>query len=438
MKRQGTADLPLHQGRVPRWLSDRMARLGVAITQAIVENEGTKGFLQRLSNPLWFQALGTVMGMDWHSSGITTSVMGALKKGLTPRAGELGLAICGGRGRYSKRVPDELLDWSSRYGLDGTELVRSSRLSAKVDNGCVQDGFSIYLHAFAVDAEGRWSVVQQGMSPQRGLARRYHWSSSQLQSFVDDPHAGIVGTHEGLLVNLADHQALPARESILDFSAQDPAKQLTELRQVMASRPISSGFQNDLKTPAQGEHVTLPQRHDIRPQDIDAGRLGAVLALAWELQPPDFEDLLLLEGLGPRTLQSLALVSEVVYGKPSRFTDPARFAFAHGGKDGHPFPVPLEVYDRTISTLETALNRSSGIDHSEKRAAFQRLHHAARQLEIQSAPQANVDAAMERERQLSPQWGGRSIFGPAGVPIPDQNAHDSKQDSSQLSLFDQE
>ncbi|MCO6476101.1 MAG: DUF763 domain-containing protein, partial [Phaeodactylibacter sp.] len=326
MQRSGHADLPLHHGRVPPWLATRMARLGRAIVEALVVEYGRSEVVRRLSDPLWFQSFGAVMGMDWHSSGITTSVVGALKRGLNPISKELGIYVCGGRGRHSRNTPQELMQVADKTGLDGMGLVRSSRLSAKVDNTAIQDGFQIYLHAFIVTQEGEWAVVQQGMNEQNGYARRYHWHSKAFESFVDSPHTSIYGENQGLILNLTDHAADKTRGGVLDISTQHPTRMLEEIRR-----------------------IRMPAHHDVKAKDVDLRRLGSVIALAYEQELQDFESLLLLQGVGPRTLQSLTLVSEVIYGTPSRFQDPARYSFAHGGKDGKPFPVPTKVYDETIS-----------------------------------------------------------------------------------------
>jgi hypothetical protein len=316
----GTADLPLHGGRVPSWLASRMVTLGTAIAESVLHHYGRAALLSRLSDPCWFQAFGTVMGMDWHSSGITTSVMGALKKGLNPRAHELGIYICGGRGRHSRNTPHELCAVAERTSLDGDALVRTSRLTARIDNNAVQDGFQIYLHAFVLTPEGDWAVVQQGMNEASRLARRYHWHSAAVRDFTVEPHTAIVGEHAGTIRNLVHRHARPAQEALLAIARADPAQTLDDARR-----------------------LRMPRHHDVRPRDVDEKRLGAVLAVAHERELRDFASLLLVEQLGPRTLQSLALIAEVVHGTPTRFEDPARFSFAHGGKDGHPFPVPLTV-----------------------------------------------------------------------------------------------
>lgn len=392
MKRSGTADLPLHGGRVPQWLATRMARLGAAVCRAIVCEHGREALLSRLSDPFWFQALGCVLGMDWHSSGITTAVMGALKRGLAPLSPELGIYICGGRGRHSRRTPEELTRLSETLGLDGTGLVRASRLSARVDNTCVQDGFSIYLHSFVLTADGQWAVIQQGMNQRTGMARRYHWHSPAVSSFVSDPQTAITGAHCGTIINLSDARAGQARQAIAEFLCEHPDRQVRELR-----------------------NLQMPRCHDVRPVDVHSRRLGAVLALAYETQCRDFVDALLVPGLGPRTMQALALVSEVVYGAPGRFQDPARFSFAHGGKDGAPFPVPLDVYDRSIAMLTRAVEQAE-LGRTDKLASLGGLSRFARYLERYHDPRSNVRAVVERERRESHLHGGRSVAGAAASP----------------------
>lgn len=385
MQRSGHADLPLHGGRVPAWLAERMTTLGTAIAESILYHYGTSEFFTRLSDPFWFQAFGSVMGMDWHSSGITTSVMGALKRGLNPRAGELGLYICGGRGRHSRRTPDELRAMADTTGLDGDTLVRASRLTARVDNNAIGDGFQIYLHTFVVSRQGEWAVVQQGLNDASGFARRYHWHSAGVRNFTSEPHSGIVGEPLGVILNLVDHRAVAAQNALLEIVREPPGKTLAEIR--------------DLR---------MPRHHEVRAEDVDLKRLGAVLALAYEQEFRDFASLLLLEKLGPRTLQSLALVAEVIHGAPSRFTDPARFSFAHGGKDGHPFPVPVKTYDESIAVLRRALDAAK-LGHTEKAEGCRRLERFTRAIELGCAPAADFAQALEHQRAISPELGGRTV-----------------------------
>lgn len=392
MKRSGSADLPLHYGYVPKWLAERMAKLGLAITEALIEEYGKNEVLRRLSDPFWFQSLGAVMGMDWHSSGITTSVMGALKRAVNPLSRQLGIYICGGKGKYSRQAPAELLKVGDLTGLNGNELVRCSKLSAKVDNTAIQDGFQLYMHTFIVSDEGQWTVVQQGMQTGGSTARRYHWHSGGLKSFVEEPHTAICGVNQGEILNMTTSGAAGARNGVMSIASEKPSLMLAE-----------------------AQKLVMPAHHDVRAKDVDLKRLGSVLWLAHETKPAGFEDLLLLEGLGPRTLQSLALVSEVIYGTPSRFKDPARFSFAHGGKDGHPFPVPLKVYDETIATLQTAVHRAK-LGNSEKQQAIRKLSEVAQQAEKNFQPNENFDQLVEKERNESWRWGGRTVSGKAKPP----------------------
>lgn len=406
MKRSGTADLPLHRGRVPQWLATRMAQLGREIIIAIIEEYSPDEVLTRLSDPFWFQALGCVMGMDWHSSGITTSVMGALKKAINPLSAELGLFVCGGRGKHSRSTPQELELISNQCGLNGTELIRASKLSAKVDNSCVQDGFSIYLHNFIVSKTGQWTVIQQGMNQNTAMARRYHWHSPLVRSFVADPHTAVIGTNQGIITNLCDQRSAPAQKSIVAFLKEPLTLQLKELR-----------------------HLTLDHPHEITAKQVNSKRLGAVLALAHEKQFNHFVEAIMLDGVGPRTLQALALIGEVIYGTPSRFDDPARFSFAHGGKDGIPFPVPLQVYDESISFLKKAVNRAK-IDSTYKYNGLQKLGALSTYIEQNFSPYADINKVIAHEKKHSHKYKGRTIHGPVKPPSPD------KSYGQQLSLFD--
>jgi hypothetical protein len=367
-----------------------MTLLGTAITEAVVHHYGRSELLARLSDPFWFQALGSVMGMDWHSSGITTSVMGALKRGLNPRAGELGLYVCGGRGRQSRRTPDELRTIADRLSLDAPGLVRTSRLTARIDNNAIADGFQIYLHTFVVTPDGEWAVIQQGLNERARTARRYHWHSAAVRDFTAAPHTGIVGEPTGTIQNLVDRNAGPAQAAMLAATRERPDKVLAEVRTLVARR-----------------------RHDVRAADVDLRRLGAVLAVAHDRDLRDFASLLLVEKLGPRTLQSLALVAEVVHGAPTRFSDPARFSFAHGGKDGHPFPVPLKTYDETISTLRRSLDAAK-LGRTDKVDGMRRLDRFVRAIEGRLAPDADFDAAVAHERAGSRSFGGRTVLDDRG------------------------
>jgi len=404
VKRSGFADTPLHGGHVPSWLAERMTRLGTAIVESILLHYGQSAFLSRLSDPFWFQALGSVMGMDWHSSGITTSVIGALKRGLNPRASELGLYVCGGRGKQSRKTPEELLIIADRQGLDGDALVRSSRLTARIDNNCIADGFQIYLHSFVVAASGEWAVVQQGMNAATGFARRYHWHSATVRDFVVEPHTGIMGEPLGPIMNLVDAQAGPAQDALLLMAREAPELTLGEIRRLQ-----------------------MPRHHDVRAEDIDLNRLGAVLAVAYERDLHSFADFLLTEKLGPRTLQTLAMVAEVIHGAPVRFSDPARYSFALGGKDGHPFPVPLKTYDESIDVLRRSLDAAK-MDGGDKLEGFRRLNNFVEAIETDLRPEAHLSSLVAHELAISPALGGRSVRARKKTPARQAVSH-------QMSLF---
>lgn len=406
-KRTGSADLPLHGGRVPPWLAQRMASLGRVIVEAIAWHYGPDEVLRRLAHPFWFQSFGAVMGMDWHSSGITTSVMGALKRGLEPVEHELGIYICGGKGAHSRRTPQELIRIGERTGLEADALVRASRLVAKVDSAAIQDGFDLYLHSFVVTQSGHWCVVQQGMSEQRRTARRYHWLSERLEDFLDSPHAAIEGPNQGTIVNLADVRARRNRDAGLALVQEGPQRTVATLRQWREQGGAALNLFPELDAPPSSPHLELPHRHHVIASDVQLRRLHATLAAAAEQGPRDFADLLLQPGVGQRTVAALAFVAEVLHGAPARFSDPARFALAHGGKDGHPFPVPLKVYDETLRVLKRAIAQAR-LGNDARLAAVQRLDVQARRLERWATGPSFEDYVAE-ERQRSAQYGGRCV-----------------------------
>lgn len=430
-KRTGYADLPLHTGTVPKWLADRMRDLGTQIIETLLIEYGRKEVLRRLSDPLWFQSLGAVLGMDWHSSGITTSVMYALKRGINARAKEFGLVICGGRGKYSRETPSQLEYMGEHTGLDAAPLIRASKLCAKVDNTAVQDGFQLYQHNFILSSDGDWAVVQQGMNPAEKKARRYHWCSQNLKSFTEEPHSGVTGENEGQILNLTDANAADTRGSILNLAKDEPRiilKEASDILRLKAPKVHQEEkqltlFAKDASTEKalaespckdtqliieNNRNCIMPAHHEVRAEDVDLKRLGAVLVTAYESQPKDFESLLLTKNLGPRTLQSLTLVSEVIHGTPSRFRDPARFSFAHGGKDGHPFPVPLNIYDESIRILGDSIEKSK-LGYKDKSECLKRLHKTALQIEKNCSPQADFDKTIAHEKEHSLEWGGRTV-----------------------------
>jgi uncharacterized protein len=381
-----------------------MAKLGAAIAEAIVHHYGRDEFLRRLAHPFWFQSFGAVMGMDWHSSGVTTTVIGALKRGLTPLSGELGIHVCGGKGARSRETPHELVAIGERTGFDGAALAKASRLVAKVDSAAVQDGFDLYLHGFIVTDDGHWAVVQQGMKDASGMARRYHWLSETLTSFVEAPHAAIDGENQGDIVNLTDRRAEASRRGQLDLlSGLGPDGVVRELAALEDRTALPPPEQPCLP------HLVMPAHHDIRPKDVMMRRLHGALAAAADRGPADFVELLLTPGVGARTVEALALVAEVVHGAPCRFADPARFSMAHGGKDRHPYPVPVKVYDKTIAVLKSAV-ASAKLGNEERLDALRRLDREARSLErFASGPKLPDHIAGELES--SADFGGRSVFG---------------------------
>lgn len=387
MKQSGSADLALMGGSIPGWLFRRMKDMSLAIVEAILTEYGHKVFLEKMADPFWFQSFGAVIGMDWNSSGVTTAVMRALQQSVNPNANSFGLYVCGGKGKQSLKTPAELVRVGDYTGLDGNNLSRTSKLVAKVDSTAVQDGFQLYMHNFLVSAHGDWTVVQQGMKADDKSARRYHWHSQDVQSFVEEPHAAVCGDNQGDILNLVAKEANKTRDGIMDIAQENPEHILKELPKLL-----------------------VPAKKGIRESDVNIKRISSILWLAKEQQTSNFEDLLLLKGLGPRTLQSLTLVSEVIHGTPSRFSDPARFAFAHGSKGGKPFPVPTKVYDETISTLRKAVDMAK-IGETDKQKAIQKLSSLAQQAEASISPKNSVEELLEKERKDAWKHGGRTMDG---------------------------
>jgi uncharacterized protein len=395
---------------VPVWLSTRMAALGRVIVEAIAQEYGCEEVLRRLAQPFWFQSFGAVMGMDWHSSGITTSVVGALKKGLAPIQRELGLYVCGGKGARGRDTPSELERVGDETGIDAAALAHASRLVAKIDGAAVQDGYDLYLHAFFVTAGGAWCVVQQGMNESLREARRYHWQSENLKGFFESPHTGVEGRNVGVILNLADARAERSRRAGLELACAGPEQAIRVLRRYGDSGNTALALFPELEPPL--PHLELPHRHDVRASDVCLPRLQATLAAAASRGPRDFAELLLMPGVGARTVAALAFVAEIVHGVPSRFSDPARYSLALGGKDGHPFPVPLDVYDATLRLLKRAVS-GARLGASEMLAAIRRLDAQARVLEGRVQKSGVQDPSFEshiaRERAQSPLLGGRAV-----------------------------
>lgn len=351
--RTGIANLPLHYGKVPPWLFERMSRLAREITIIIVTEFGHSEMLKRLSDPFWFQAFGCVLGYDWHSSGVTTTVCGALKEGLKEVDKDLGLFIAGGKGRTSRKTPAEIESSGHLLKVSPSLLVYASRMAAKVDNSALQDGYQLYHHCFFFTRSGAWAVVQQGMNDQNRYARRYHWLGEKVSNFVCEPHAAIMSQGKGEALNLVALESEDARNTITRIAAEDtPEKTVGELKR----------FQN----------LTLPSRHYLTTEDIHPDRLSKIFSITYENKPQNFEKLLGLEGVGPKTLRALSLISELVYGVPVSFRDPARYSFAHGGKDGYPYPVDRKTYDRSIELLHQAVEKAR-VGDAEKLAALRRL-----------------------------------------------------------------
>lgn len=351
----GIAHLPLHTGKAPRWLFSRMKKLASEITLVMVYEHGTKEFLNRLSDPFWFQAFGCVLGFDWHSSGVTTTVCGALKEGLKDVSKELGLYVCGGKGARSRKTPQEIEAIGLNRGVkvDPSKLVYASKMSAKVDSAALQDSYDLYQHSFIFDREGRWVVVQQGMNTQTRWARRYHWLGESVQNFVCEPHSAICCDHKSKSLNMVARESKDCRQVSAELAKEQPEKIVREFVK--------------LKT------LNLSAHHYVSPGDIKEHNLRRILEKTYEQRPENFESLLGLAGVGPKTVRALALISELIYGKSSSIEDPVRFSFAHGGKDGHPYPVNRKGYDRSIDMLKEAVNESR-IGHTEKLKALRRLH----------------------------------------------------------------
>jgi hypothetical protein len=352
--RTGIANLPLHHGKAPRWLFDRMVPLAREITIAIVTDFGPEEMLRRLSHPYWFQAFGCILGFDWHSSGVTTTLCGALKEALKGIERDLGIFVAGGKGRTSRRTPSEIEMWGEKIALNPAPLVYASRMSAKVDSSAVQDGYQLYHHTFLFTTRGSWTVVQQGMNEANRYARRYHWLGEAVTDFVNEPHAAILSEARGQALNLTAGESKPARTAITGIATGErPEKIITELKR--------------LKT------LSLPARHQIFARDLHPDSLRKIILSTYERQPQDFERLLGLSGVGPKTIRALSLISELVHGVEPSYRDPARYSFAHGGKDGIPYPVDRQTYDQSIELLSRAINRTK-LDLSEKQKAFGRLN----------------------------------------------------------------
>jgi len=374
--RSGTANLPLHTGRAPAWLFSRMVRLAREITANIVQEYGSDEVLRRLADPYWFQAFGCVLGFDWHSSGVTTTVTGALKEGLRGTEHELGIYAGGGKGAVSRKTPGEITTYCERLSIDPRPLVYASRMSAKVDSAAVQDGYQLYHHAFFFTPSGGWCVVQQGMNDDSGMARRYHWLADRVQSYVNEPHAAICAEVQAPTLNLVAAESDATRGHSAELAREKPLVVLGALKELPT--------------------LSMPKRHAVMIADVNAQHLERILLKTYDRAPENFETLLGMEGVGARTLRALALASEVIYGTPASTRDPARFSFAHGGKDGTPFPVDLETYDKTIEVLRAAVNKAN-IDRSERVKALKRLVDYGRE-KVRKRLEGSGEGSPERKR----------------------------------------
>ncbi|MDA8756253.1 DUF763 domain-containing protein [Candidatus Pseudothioglobus singularis] len=383
----GSMGLPLHFGKMPSWFTERMGLMGNAIVESVVDNYGKSEVLTRMSDPNWFQALGAVMGMQWNSSGVTAAVLGSLKPQINPKANDLGLYILGGKGKYGWSVPNQVRRISDKHNLNGDELAKSSQLTSRVDNNAVQDGYNLYQQYFIVTDEGEWTSITQGMNKNTRRARRYHWHSPTVKSFVETPHTGIVGEKGQPVLNLTDSKADMLRTNMVGLTKEKPSE-------------VIGHYKN----------IVMPNRHDVREEDVNMTRLGSVLNMAYNSDIENFEDLVMMKGVGPRTLKSLAMVSEVVHGDASRFEDPARFSFAIGGKDGRPHPIDTKAMDETIDMLQTSVDKSK-LGDKDKSRAIKRLHRACVENEKGASPISFLEDLIEYEWDHAEKNGGKTFMG---------------------------
>ena len=383
----GTIGMPLHFGKVPSFLTTRMGQMGDAIVESIVYNYGKSEVLTRMSDPNWFQALGAVMGMHWNSSGVTATVLGSLKQHVNPKARDLGIYILGGKGKYAWNTPKQIDRVADRHGLPGTELARSARLTGRIDNNAVQDGFNLYQQYFILSDEGEWTSISQGMNRDTRRARRYHWHSPTVRSFGDSPHTGIVGMERQRVLNLTDKGADMLRSHMVDLTKEQPKIVAEAVRE-----------------------AELPNRHDVRKEDINMTRLASVLDLAYNRDVENFEELVDLHGVGPRTLKALAMASEVIHGDATRFDDPARFSFAVGGKDGRPHPIDTKAFDETVEMLQNSVDKSK-LGDKDKSDALKRLHDISVDGETKGTPIEFLQDLIEHEWNHAENSGGKTFMG---------------------------
>ena len=383
----GTIGMPLHFGKVPSFLTERMGKMGDAIVESIVDNYGKSEVLTRMSDPNWFQALGAVMGMHWNSSGVTATVLGSLQRQINPKSRSLGLYILGGNGKRMGWSTKQINRVSNNHGLPGQELVHACNLTRRIDNNAVQDGYGLYQQYFILSDEGEWTSISQGMNRQTRRARRYHWHSPTVRSFVEQPHTGIVGVENQQVLNLVDQDAGNLRNHMVALTQDRPKEVIEAIRS-----------------------LDLPDRHDVQKSDVNLARLGSVLNLAYNRDIEQFDDLVMMHGVGPRTLKALAMASEVIHGDATRFEDPARFSFAVGGKDGRPHPIDEKSFDETVSMLQNSVD-SAKLGDKDKSAALKRLHKVAVAGESVGSPLDYLSDLIDSEWNHAENSGGKTFMG---------------------------
>ena len=383
----GTIGMPLHFGKVPSFLTERMGKMGDAIVESIVDNYGKSEVLTRMSDPNWFQALGAVMGMHWNSSGVTATVLGSLQRQINPKSRSLGLYILGGKGKRMGWSTKQINRVSNNHGLPGQELVHACNLTRRIDNNAVKDGYGLYQQYFILSDEGEWTSISQVMNRQTRRARRYHWHSPTVRSFVEQPHTGIVGIENQQVLNLVDQAAGNLRNHMVALTQDRPKEVIEAIRS-----------------------LDLPDRHDVQKSDVNLARLGSVLNLAYNRDIEQFDDLMMMHGVGPRTLKALAMASEVIHGDATRFEDPARFSFAVGGKDGRPHPIDEKSFDETVSMLQNSVD-SAKLGDKEKSAALKRLHKVAVAGESVGSPLDYLSDLIDSEWNHAENSGGKTFMG---------------------------
>lgn len=382
----GAMAMPLHFGKVPNFLTQKMGDMGEVIAESIIENYGTEELLSRMSSPNWFQAFGATMGMHWNSSGVTAVVMGALQRRLNKRASDLGIYILGGKGKRGYAIPGHINRIAQRHDLDNIALAKQTRLCARIDNNAIQDGYNLYQQYFVLDRQGKWTAITQGMNKDTRRARRYHWHCDDVKSFVA-PHSGIVGVEQQQILNLVDKDAAQLQQNIVKLTSTKPTE-------------VIEAYQE----------ANLPDRHDVRKDDVNLARLGSVLDLAYNRDIEQFEDLVDLHSVGPKTLKALAMASEVIHGDATRFEDPARFSFAVGGKDGRPHPIDTKAMQETVNMLEDSVSKSKMGD-KDKSSAIKRLHKVAVKGESKGTPIDFINELIDNEWNDAENNGGHTFMG---------------------------